>query len=306
MHDQVIPEGPHTSAANLGSGNGVVLAPPLWDGRQAYAVNSSRPNNTSISLLPQDDVQANSGSGDGAFPPPPLWDDRQASTDNSTRLNSTSTSLPPQDDVQANFGLGDGAFPPPPLWDDGQAFTDNSTRLNSASTSLPPQDDVRANSSSGDSSGDGASPAPPLQDAGQAFTVNSRLDDASSPSSPSSPRPASNNSLLRQTPSILRRPPCHSTATRSFDIPPSAKSTYEAVLMDASKWGQVWLDCVQSFVDFEKAAGFSSQDNRLPVSKFRPKELSDWFKSGRKTSGSGWTNFCIGDPSSFGFTWREW
>lgn len=76
--------------------------------------------------------------------------------------------------------------------------------------------------------------------------------------------------------------------------------------MDASKWGQVWLDCVQSFVDFEKAAGFSSQDNRLPVSKFRPKELSDWFKSGRKTSGSGWTNFCIGDPSSFGFTWREW
>lgn len=59
-------------------------------------------------------------------------------------------------------------------------------------------------------------------------------------------------------------------------------------------------------MDFERAAGFPSQDNRLPTVQSRPKELSEWFKIGRKTSGSGWINFCSGNPEEFGEGWKMW
>jgi hypothetical protein len=78
------------------------------------------------------------------------------------------------------------------------------------------------------------------------------------------------------------------------------------VLAEPQRWNPEWFDCVNAFVDFEKAAGFSSQDNRLPVAKSRPGEFSDWFKIGRKTSGSGWDGFCSGDANSFGKTWKKW
>lgn len=40
--------------------------------------------------------------------------------------------------------------------------------------------------------------------------------------------------------------------------------------------------------------------------ELRPKELGEWFKIGRKTSGSGWTNLCAGDPDSLGTRWKSW
>lgn len=101
------------------------------------------------------------------------------------------------------------------------------------------------------------------------------------------------------------RPSSPSPQLSIIDIPSKARATYDAVLKDANRWGSVWVGCLQAFVAFEQEAGFSTQDNRLPT-KFRPKEFSEWFKIGRKTSGSGWDGFCNGNPDDFVSGWKLW
>jgi hypothetical protein len=78
------------------------------------------------------------------------------------------------------------------------------------------------------------------------------------------------------------------------------------VLKNANRWGLAWFGCLEAFISFEKAAGFSAQDSRLPAAKSRPQEFSEWFKIGRKTSGAVWEGFCSGDPDRFGSGWRMW
>jgi len=89
-------------------------------------------------------------------------------------------------------------------------------------------------------------------------------------------------------------------ALAQIDIPGPSKAIYQAVLQDASKLGAVWSECVAAFIAFEKAAGFQLQDNRLPASKNRPRQLGEWFKHGRKVSGNAWDSFCDEDPVTFG------
>jgi hypothetical protein len=68
----------------------------------------------------------------------------------------------------------------------------------------------------------------------------------------------------------------------------------------------VWSECVAAFIAFEKAAGFQLQDNRLPASKNRPRQLGEWFKHSRKVSGNAWDSFCDEDPVTFGERWWSW
>lgn len=81
---------------------------------------------------------------------------------------------------------------------------------------------------------------------------------------------------------------------------------YESVLKDAHSWGPVWSKCVLTFLEYEKAAGFTLEDSRLPPSRLRPSQVSDWFKNGRKSSGQGWDSCCEGDGDTFGEGWRAW
>jgi hypothetical protein len=96
------------------------------------------------------------------------------------------------------------------------------------------------------------------------------------------------------------------SSTQFDDIPSSAQKAFEAVLRDATNWGLVWMECVTTFVEFERVAGFKLQDHQLPTSSHRLRQLPDWFKHGRKLLGQVWDDFSNGDPDAFGESWSYW
>ncbi|KAJ7106833.1 hypothetical protein C8R43DRAFT_906037 [Mycena crocata] len=75
------------------------------------------------------------------------------------------------------------------------------------------------------------------------------------------------------------------------------------------RWGAEWADCVNRFLDFEKACGYSETGPRIGGGD-RPEEVKAWVKGGRK-----WFELTaldkasvgkIGEEGSFVERWWTW
>ncbi|KAJ7127330.1 hypothetical protein C8R43DRAFT_843636, partial [Mycena crocata] len=64
--------------------------------------------------------------------------------------------------------------------------------------------------------------------------------------------------------------------------------------------GAEWADCVNRYLDFEAASGYSEKGPRMGGGDVRPEEVKDWIHKGRSTLGK------IGDQGGFVDSWWAW
>jgi hypothetical protein len=101
--------------------------------------------------------------------------------------------------------------------------------------------------------------------------------------------------------------PSHQAPVTSEDIPESSRVRYSGVLDVAHLWGNDWLNCVNTFIEFERATGFTAKETRLPTSPLRPPEIQIWFETRRKMNGLQWDEIlCKGDSEALGESWWGW
>ncbi|KAF7983599.1 hypothetical protein HWV62_20501 [Athelia sp. TMB] len=104
------------------------------------------------------------------------------------------------------------------------------------------------------------------------------------------------------TPSISTAP----TTPALQDIPESTADKISAVLAVADKWGAEWAQLVATFIQFERNAGFTTKEYRLPASSLRPAAFKAWFAMKRPTSGPSWEELGTGDSLAYGKAWWAW
>ncbi|KAF7974194.1 hypothetical protein HWV62_13241 [Athelia sp. TMB] len=90
------------------------------------------------------------------------------------------------------------------------------------------------------------------------------------------------------------------------DIPPTSTASFAGVLEVADRWGTEWAQLVAAFINFERDAGFSTQELRLPSSDLRPLLIKTWFGFKRVVKGDQWEELGTGDGAAFGASWWAW
>ncbi|KAF7980032.1 hypothetical protein HWV62_40160 [Athelia sp. TMB] len=125
-----------------------------------------------------------------------------------------------------------------------------------------------------------------------------------SPSSSSPPAP----SLLPSVP--LQTSPTGVAAILEAagidNMPPLAAASFSGVLDVASQWGAEWAQLVAAFIEFERAAGFITQELRLPTSSLRPPCFKVWYSQKRAMKGKEWEALGTGSAATFGASWWAW
>jgi hypothetical protein len=70
----------------------------------------------------------------------------------------------------------------------------------------------------------------------------------------------------------------------------------------ARNWGDIWLGCLQAFVEFQRATGFPEGGSSFPpATDVWPCEIAMWMKGGRH-----WKDVELADKERFGQQWWDW
>jgi hypothetical protein len=78
--------------------------------------------------------------------------------------------------------------------------------------------------------------------------------------------------------------------------------TKDGTVTNARRWGKAWLGCLQSFIEFQRQAGFPDAGPCFPPSTdIRPREIGVWMKNGRR-----WKDVEIIDIERFSRQWWGW
>jgi hypothetical protein len=78
--------------------------------------------------------------------------------------------------------------------------------------------------------------------------------------------------------------------------------TDDVSVVNARNWGDVWLSCLQNFIEFQRSAGFPDTGLSFPpATKIRPPEIGVWMKNRRL-----WKDVVILDKGEFGRQWWDW
>ena len=78
--------------------------------------------------------------------------------------------------------------------------------------------------------------------------------------------------------------------------------TDDVSVVNVRNWGDVWLSCVQNFIEFQQSAGFPDTGLSFPpATKIRPPEIGVWMKNHRL-----WKDVVILDKGEFGWQWWDW